>query len=85
MAVAARLSRKQGAAGFELIERIIAVAMMAILAAAMVPNVVAQLDRHREEPTRAEMAALYRAIAGDPARAILGTWDGFRGATASRS
>jgi general secretion pathway protein G len=59
-------------AGFALIELIIAVAMMAILAAAMVPNIVAQLDRHREEATRAEMAALYRAIVGEPENGVAG-------------
>jgi len=53
-------------------ELMIAVAMVAIMAAAMVPNIVGQVDRRREQATREEMATLYRAIVGDPGKGITG-------------
>ena len=53
-------------------ELIIAVAMVAIMVAAMVPNIVGQVDRRREETTREEMATLYSAIVGDPEKGITG-------------
>jgi len=51
-------------------ELIIAVAMVAIMSAAMVPNIVGEVDRRRAETTRAEMVTRYRAIVGDPEKGI---------------
>jgi len=51
----------------------IAVAMVASIVAPMVPDIVGEADRRREETTRTEIATPRRAIVGDPEKGITST------------
>jgi len=55
-----------GGSAFALIELLMVMAVLAVLAGALVPEIAVRVDSHRESATRAEMERLVVAIRGDP-------------------
>jgi prepilin-type N-terminal cleavage/methylation domain-containing protein len=68
-----RGKRSRGARrGFALIELIVAISIMSLLAAAIAPAALRQLDAGRRRATREQMEALVRGMVGEPASGDFG-------------